>query len=156
MSATVSLGQQVPDVTLRDEQGNDVRLRDLHGTMVVLYFYPADDTPGCTTQACGLRDSWSRFAGRPDVVVYGVSPDDADSHQRFRNRLDLPFHLLVDREHELAGAFDIWREKTSFGRTYMGIERTTVIVDADGMVRTIKRRVRPAEHTEWLVQELGL
>lgn len=156
MNATIAPGQLVPDLTLVDDAGTAVRLRELAGRTVVLYFYPKDDTPGCTTQACELRDRWSLFAGRDDIVLYGVSPDSAASHQRFRTRHDLPFHLLVDADHALAEAFEIWREKKNYGKTYMGIERSTVIIDADSTVRTIKRRVRPAEHVAWLQGELGL
>lgn len=153
---TTAPGQQVPDVVLTDEDGAKVRLRDLLGKRVVLFFYPKDNTPGCTTQACSLRDSWSQFEGLDDVVVYGVSPDSSNSHVKFRQKYDLPFHLLVDEGHKLADAFEIWRERTKYGRTFMGIERSTVIIEADGTVRTIKRQVKPAEHTEWLQAELEL
>jgi peroxiredoxin Q/BCP len=146
----------VPDLTLCDEDGTPVRLRDLAGSTVVLYFYPADDTSGCTKQACALRDSWSEFDAREDVLIYGVSPDDAESHTQFRRKYDLPFHLLVDTDHELAEAFEIWRERTNYGKKYMGIERSTVIVDPDGTVRTIKRRVKPDAHVGWLRGELGI
>ncbi|MBC7645375.1 MAG: peroxiredoxin [Thermoleophilia bacterium] len=155
-STLIDVGQLVPDVTLTDEIGSDVRLRDLAGKTVVLYFYPKNDTPGCTTQACELRDSWSAFECRDDVVIYGVSPDDGASHQKFRAKYDLPFHLLVDADHQLAEAFGIWKERTNYGKTYMGIERGTVIVGADSKVLTIKRRVKPAEHTDWLKGQLGL
>jgi peroxiredoxin Q/BCP len=156
MTATIEAGQRVPDMTLADEAGTQVRLRDLAGQTVVLYFYPADDTPGCTTQACDIRDSWTQFDGLDNVVIYGVSPDDAESHQRFRAKFDLPFHLLVDTDHKLADAFGIWGEKNNYGRKYMGIIRSTVIVDPDGSVRTIKRNVRAKAHADWLRQELGI
>lgn len=156
MSTTVEAGQLVPDMTLADEAGNPVRLRELAGRTVVLYFYPADDTPGCTRQACGIRDSWSQFDANDDVVIYGVSPDDAESHQRFRAKFDLPFHLLVDTDHKLADQFGIWGAKKTFGHKYMGIIRSTVIVDPDGTVRTVQRNVRASTHTDWLRQQLEI
>ncbi len=155
MTTIDMVGQLVPDITLTDDTGNAVRLRELTGTTVVLYFYPKDDTPGCTTQACSLRDSWSSF-DREDVMLFGVSPDSSDSHSKFRAKYDLPFHLLVDDDHALAEAFGIWAEKKNYGRTYMGIIRSTVIIAPDGTVRTIKRNVKPADHAAWLQGELGL
>lgn len=158
MTATSSLevGQKAPDLTLSDDQGNDVALRDLAGRRVVLYFYPKDDTPGCTTQACALRDSWSEFEAVDDLVVYGVSKDDAASHQKFRAKHDLPFHLLVDDEHELADAFGFWVEKMNYGKKYWGMERSTVILAADGTIQAIKHKIQPAKHVDWLKGELGL
>lgn len=155
MTTTLQLGHAVPDLTLTDDAGTDVRLRDLVGKTVVLYFYPKDDTPGCTTQACSLRDEWDAFA-REDIALFGVSPDSAESHGTFRAKYDLPFPLLVDADHALAEAFGIWSEKKNYGKTYMGIVRSTVIIDPDGTIRTIKRNVKPADHTEWLKSELGL
>lgn len=158
MTATtpIEVGQPVPDLVLADDEGSSVALRALAGRRVVLYFYPRDDTPGCTTQACALRDSWVEFEALADVVVYGVSPDDAASHRRFRARHDLPFHLLVDEEHRLADAFGFWVQKSSFGRSYHGVERSTVVVGADGIVRAIRRRVPPTEHVSWLRDVLGV
>lgn len=152
---TLATGMQIPDLTLIDEAGRPVRLRDHAGQTMVLYFYPKDNTPGCTTQACALRDAWPTF-DRDDVVIYGVSPDGEASHRRFHDKLSLPFHLLVDADHALAEAFGIWREKKNYGRTYMGIERSTVIVDPDGTVRSIHRKVSPAAHNDLLKEELGL
>lgn len=154
MSESVCIGDPVPDVTLDDDEGRAVRLRDLGGLTVVLYFYPRDDTPGCTAQACSLRDSWSEFEARADLRVYGVSPDDAESHRRFRARHGLPFNLLVDDDHRLADAFGIWGEKQFMGRTSMGIVRSTVIVGPDGNVRSIHRNVKPDEHTDLLRREI--
>lgn len=154
-TATIAPGQQVPDITLTADDGTQVRLRDLEGRTVVLYFYPKDDTPGCTTQACDLRDNWAELELRDDVVVFGISPDSRESHARFRAKHGLPFQLLVDEGHELAESFEIWREKQNYGKTYFGIERSTVIVGPDGTVRTIKRRVKPADHVAWLREELA-
>ena len=152
----VQVGDRIPDLTLQDDAGTDVVLRELAGSRVVLYFYPKDDTPGCTTQACALRDSWSEFEAVDDLVVYGVSPDDAASHGKFRAKHDLPFRLLVDEEHRLADALGFWVEKNMYGRTYWGVERSTVIVDADGTVSAVRRKVKPGEHVGWLRGELGM
>ncbi len=155
-AAPIDVGQPAPDLTLTDDQGTEVALRGLRGSRVVLYFYPKDDTPGCTTQACAIRDSWGEFEAVDDLVVYGVSKDDAARHQKFRARYDLPFHLLVDDELELANAFGFWVEKSLYGKKYMGMERSTVIIDADGTVQAIARKIRPAKHLDWLRTELGL
>lgn len=154
--APIEVGQPVPDLTLTDDQGVDVSLRDLRGKRAVLYFYPKDDTPGCTTQACAIRDSWSEFQEVDDLVVYGVSRDDATKHQKFRAKYDLPFHLLVDEDHELADAFGFWVEKLNYGKKYFGMERSTVIVAADGTVQAIARKIQPKQHLDWLRGELGL
>ncbi len=148
-------GTQVPDLTLSDQDGNDVRLQDLKGKRVAFYFYPKDDTPGCTRQACSLRDNWSFFSERSDVAVYGVSPNDAASHQKFIEKYELPFPLLVDAEHVLAEHWGIWKEKNLYGKKSWGIERSTVIIDEDGVVTHVKRRVNPDEHTDWLKEHLG-
>ena len=152
----IEIGQAVPDLVLSDDQGTSVALRDLAGTRVVLYFYPKDDTPGCTTQACDLRDHWSEFESLDDVVVFGVSPDGVASHQKFRAKHDLPFRLLVDEEHRLADAFGFWVEKKNYGRTYWGVERSTVVIDADGTVEALGRKIQPAKHVAWLRTALGM
>jgi len=149
-ASTIAPGDMIPDMTLRDDQGAEVRLRDLAGRRVVLYFYPKDETSGCTAQACALRESWSTFEAMDDVVVYGVSPDPVESHEKFRSAHDLPFGLLVDEEHRLAGALGFWVEKTNYGRTYWGVERSSVVVGTDGRVMAMVRRVQPAKHVEWL------
>lgn len=156
MTTKTTLGQPVPDMTLDDDEGDPVNLRELEGHTVVLYFYPKDETSGCTTQACSLRDSWSEFERRRDVLVYGVSPDDVESHAKFRAKHDLPFSLLVDTDHKLADAFGFWVEKTLMGRKYHGVERSTVIIDPQGKVRAVHRKVAPGRHTELLRRELGL
>ena len=155
-TSPVEVGQPVPDLTLNDDQGTPISLRDLAGKRVVLYFYPKDDTSGCTTQACAIRDSWSEFSGVDDLVIYGVSPDSAASHVKFRTKHDLPFHLLVDEEHRLADEFGFWVEKSMYGRKYWGIERSTVVVGADGTITAVARKVKPAEHVAWLRGELGM
>ena len=155
-TSPLEIGAKLPDLTLTDDTGTDVSLRELLGQRTVLYFYPKDDTSGCTTQACALRDSWSRFEAVDDVVVYGVSPDDAASHARFRAKHDLPFHLLVDEDHRLADALGFWVEKSLYGNKYWGVERSTVVVDADGTVQAVARKIQPAKHIAWLAAALGL
>lgn len=137
--------QQAPDFTLPADDGREVSLSGLRGKWVVLYFYPKDDTSGCTTQACGFRDSFPRF-GDLDAVILGVSPDDVESHQKFRSKYDLPFTLLADTDHAVAELYDVWKEKSMYGRKYMGIERTTFLIAPDGRIARIFARVKPAGH----------
>jgi thioredoxin-dependent peroxiredoxin len=150
-------GQQAPDFTLEGVSGDgvvsNVRLSDLKGRPVVLYFYPKDDTPGCTKQACGIRDAWSDFRDA-GAVVLGVSPDDVDSHRAFANRYGLPFTLLADPDHEVAEAYGVWKEKSMFGRKYWGMERSTFIIDEDGRIKAAQRRVRPERHADWVIEVL--
>ncbi|MCW2949827.1 MAG: alkyl hydroperoxide reductase/Thiol specific antioxidant/Mal allergen [Thermoleophilia bacterium] len=155
-TSPADVGQRVPDLTLVDDQGSEVTLRDLGGRRAVLYFYPKDDTSGCTTQACAIRDTWSEFEGIDDLVIYGVSPDDAASHHKFRSKHDLPFHLLVDEDHQLADALGFWVEKSMYGKKYWGVQRSTVVVDADGTITAVARNVKPAEHVAWLRETIGL
>ena len=147
-------GSTAPDFTLPDDRGNDVTLSSFRGRNVVLYFYPKDDTPGCTTQACDLRDALPRFEGL-DAVVLGVSPDSVASHAKFRDKFALTFPLLADEEKQVAEAYGVWKEKKLYGRTYMGIERSTFLIDADGVVTRAWRKVRPKGHAEKLMEALG-
>jgi thioredoxin-dependent peroxiredoxin len=146
-------GTPAPPFSLESDSGETVTLDSLKGRPAVIYFYPKDDTPGCTRQACSIRDSWSRFE-RIGVAVIGVSPQDQASHVRFKQKHDLPFPLLADTEHRMAEDYGVWVEKTNYGRTYMGIERSTFILDAEGRIAAIKRRVKPDEHTEWVLREV--
>jgi peroxiredoxin Q/BCP len=130
--------------------GREVALEDLRGTPVVLYFYPKDNTPGCTAQACGLRDSWASVQGK--AQIFGVSVDSQKSHQKFIDKYELPFPLLSDPEKEIVNAYGVWVEKSLYGRKYMGAERSTFIIDADGRIAAIFRKVKPDEHVE-LVRE---
>ena len=150
----VTEGQPAPDFTLRSETGTTVTLSSLRDRSVVLYFYPKDDTPGCTTQACGIRDAWGDFE-RAGAVVLGVSPDDEESHEKFKQKFDLPFTLLADTDHEVADAYGVWGEKTYAGKTYMGVLRSTFVIDGDGNVARIFHDVKPAEHTEQVLEALG-
>jgi thioredoxin-dependent peroxiredoxin len=147
MAAVVEEGRPAPDFELESDAGQRVRLSSLRGRPVVLYFYPRDDTPGCTTQACGLRDVWSELQAR-GAVVLGVSPDSPASHVKFKEKYELPFTLLADENHEVAELYGTWVEKRNYGKTYMGIERSTFIVDADGNLARAMRKVKPAEHAD--------
>jgi thioredoxin-dependent peroxiredoxin len=149
----IDVGQPAPDFELQTDAGDTVRLADLRGKKVVLYFYPKDDTPGCTKQACGIRDAWKEFRAT-GAEIFGISPQDAASHAKFKAKYDLPFTLLVDDDHKLADEFGFWKQKTMAGKKYMGIERSTVVIDEDGNVATIWRRVKPDEHTDKLLQTL--
>jgi len=126
----------------------------LEGSRYVLYFYPEDDTPGCTKQACGLRDSWSRVA-ETGVEIFGVSPDSVKSHVEFRERFALPFRLLSDEGHRVADAFGVWVEKTSAGRTYFGTERTTFVIGAEGRIEHVLPQVKPDAHVDQLLEALA-
>lgn len=132
--------------------GNEVSLMQFRGQTVVLYFYPKDDTPGCTRQACGLRDSWADFFGR--VQIFGVSIDPAKSHRKFIEKHSLPFPLLVDEDHAIVEAYGVWIEKSMYGKTYMGTERTTFVIGPDGKVAAILRKVNPSEHASRLHEVL--
>jgi len=132
--------------------GQRVSLASLQGKTVVLYFYPKDDTPGCTTQACGLRDAWRDFAKKAEV--FGVSIDSAAKHAKFIKKHALPFPLLVDEDHALVDAFGVWVEKSMYGRKYMGTERSTFVIGPDGKLRAIFRKVKPAEHAAQVLAAL--
>ena len=135
------------------EPENVVRLKALRGAPVVLYFYPKDDTPGCTAQACGLRDAWSEFDGR--AQIFGVSIDSTASHGKFIAKYELPFPLLSDPEKKIVADYGVWVEKSMYGKKYMGVERTTFVIDGGGQVAAILRKVKPAEHVEQLRAALG-
>ena len=140
-------GSPAPDFELPNDAGETVRLSDLRGKPVVLYFYPKDDTPGCTTQACGIRDAYREFE-QAGAIVLGVSPDDERSHDTFRKKYELPFNLLADTDHAVAEQYGVWGEKKFMGRTYMGINRSTFVIDADGTVKKVFPKVKPAEHAD--------
>jgi peroxiredoxin Q/BCP len=140
-------GKPAPDFELPTDTGEKVKLSDLRGKQVVLYFYPKDDTPGCTTQACGIRDAWGEFE-RAGAVVLGVSPDDVDSHGKFKEKYSLPFPLLADEGHHVADAYGVWNEKTYMGRTYFGVDRSTFVIGEDGNIKKILHKVKPATHAD--------
>lgn len=132
--------------------GTKVSLRDFAGKNVVLYFYPKDDTPGCTKQACGLRDAWGELSKR--AVIFGVSVDNADSHRKFIEKFSLPFPLLSDDDKKIVGDYGVWVEKSMYGKTYLGAERSTFVIGSDGKLRAIFRKVKPEEHVDVLLAEL--
>ena len=150
----VAEGEQAPDFELQSDAGGTVRLSDLRGRRIVLYFYPKDDTPGCTTQACGIRDSFADLE-ETGALVFGVSPDDVASHERFRQKYSLPFTLLADDDHRVAEAYGVWGERSYMGRKYMGIERTTFVIDADGNVSRVMRKVDPKTHAADVLSALA-
>jgi peroxiredoxin Q/BCP len=141
----VEEGKPAPDFELTSDSGEDVKLSDFRGKPVVLYFYPKDDTPGCTTQACGIRDVYADFRER-GAVVLGVSPDDEASHVKFKEKYSLPFTLLADPGHEVAEQYGVWKERNMYGKKSMGIERSTFVIDADGNIAKAMRRVKPDTH----------
>lgn len=143
----VAEGGPAPDFELETDGGDSVRLSALRGKQVVLYFYPKDDTTGCTTQACGIRDAWGEFQ-REGAVVLGVSPDDVASHDRFKEKYSLPFTLLADEGHKVADAYGVWGPKKYRGKTYEGITRSTFVIGADGTVKKVMSRVKPETHAE--------
>ena len=143
----VKVGSPAPDFTLRSDAGEPVTLSALKGRPVVLYFYPKDDTPGCTAQACGIRDAWGEFEAR-GALVLGVSPDSESSHVKFKEKYELPFTLLADTDHATAEDYGVWVEKSYAGKTYMGVERSTFVIDADGNVAKELRRVKPDTHAD--------
>ncbi len=150
----VEESRPAPDFTLVSDAGEMVTLSSLKGTPVVLYFYPKDDTPGCTTQACGIRDTWGDFE-RAGATVLGVSPDDESSHVKFKEKYELPFTLLADPDHAVAEEYGVWVEKKNYGKTYMGVERSTFVIDADGSVAGVLRKVNPETHAEQVLEALG-
>jgi thioredoxin-dependent peroxiredoxin len=143
----VTEGEPAPDFTLTSDAGESVSLSDFRGKPVVLYFYPKDDTPGCTAQACGIRDAYGEFEGA-GAVVLGVSPDSVKRHVKFREKYGLPFTLLADPEHEVAERYGVWGEKKFRGKQYMGINRSTFVIAPDGTVVRAMYNVKPAEHAD--------
>ena len=143
----VEEGEPAPDFELSGDDGETVRLSELRGKPVVLYFYPKDDTPGCTAQACGIRDAYGEFE-KEGAVVLGVSPDDERSHGKFRDKYDLPFTLLADTDHHVAEQYGVWGEKKYMGRSYFGVKRWTFVIDEDGNVKRVFPDVKPAEHAD--------
>lgn len=143
----VEEGKPAPNFTLPADDGSDVSLADFRGKRVVLYFYPKDDTPGCTTQACDLRDNYDALQ-RQGAVVLGVSPDPVSSHVKFRRKHGLNFPLLSDTDHRVSEAYGVWKEKSMYGKRYWGVERSTFIIDENGLVVEAWRKVKPKGHAE--------
>lgn len=147
-------GTIAPDFELESDSGETVRLSDLRGRRVIVYFYPRDNTSGCTKEACGFRDRLPRFE-EADVAVLGISPDSVASHQKFKAKHGLNFPLLADADHAVAEAYGAWGKKKMYGREYEGILRSTFVIAADGRVEGVYAKVKPAEHAEQLLDDLG-
>jgi thioredoxin-dependent peroxiredoxin len=147
-------GDVAPDFTLQDQDGRDVTLSGFRGRHVVLYFYPKDDTSGCTTQACELRDHMKTFDAR-GAVILGVSPDDVKSHRKFADKYSLPFTLLADTEHAVAEQYGVWKEKSMYGRTYWGNLRATFLIDEEGVVRHVIPKASPKTHDGEVLEALA-
>ena len=149
----VEEGSPAPDFTLTSDSGEQVSLESLRGKSVVLYFYPRDDTPGCTKEACGFRDTYSEFERR-GAVVLGVSPDDEASHARFKEKYELPFTLLADPEHAVAESYGVWVEKNYAGKKYWGVKRSTFVIDPDGKLVKAMHNVKPDGHPQQVLDAL--
>jgi peroxiredoxin Q/BCP len=152
MPTTLKEGDAAPPFDLENDRGERVKLGDLKGKWVVLYWYPKDDTPGCTTEACEIRDNWSLISG--DAELFGISPDNVASHQKFRDKFSLPFPLLADPEHTVSDAYGVWGPKTFAGHEYMGVDRATFIIGPDGKVARVFPKVTPAGHALEIMQAL--
>ena len=150
----VEVGDPAPSFALPSDTGETVSLESLRGQPVVLYFYPRDDTPGCTTQACGIRDAWDEFE-RSGAVVLGVSPDSPNKHAKFREKYGLPFTLLADEDHSVSEKYGVWVEKSFAGKKYMGVERSTFVIGADGTLTRVMRRVKPDTHADDVLAALS-
>ena len=151
----VQVGDVAPEFTLPSDAGSGVSLRDFRGKKVVLYFYPKDDTSGCTTQACDIRDNLSSIESS-GAVVLGVSPDPVESHVKFREKYHLNFPLLSDQDHQVAEAYGVWKEKSMYGRKFWGIERSTFLIDEDGVILEVWRNVKAKGHAGKVREALGL
>lgn len=149
----ISAGQPAPTFTLLDENETEHSLSDYRGKPVVLYFYPKDDTPGCTKEACGFRDDYSVYE-QAGVEILGVSPDTPKSHAKFKAKYDLPFHLLADTDKEVCHAYDVWGMKKSYGREYEGVFRTTYLIDSEGNIAQVFKNVRPADHSAEILEAI--
>jgi peroxiredoxin Q/BCP len=140
-------GKPAPDFVLTSDSGERISLSSLRGQPVVLYFYPKDNTPGCAAQACGIRDAWGELE-RASAVVLGVSPDSEASHVKFKEKYQLPFPLLADTDHKVSEEYGVWGEKRMYGKTYMGVVRSTFVIDAEGNVAKVMRKVKPDTHAD--------
>ena len=149
----LQVGDIAPEFSSKDQDGKEVRLSDYKGKKVILYFYPKDDTPGCTTQACNLRDNYEALQSK-GYQVLGVSVDNEKSHVKFIKKFNLPFPLLADTEHAIVEAYGVWVEKSMYGRTYMGTARTTFVINADGVIQEIFQKIDTANHTDQILGKI--
>ena len=148
----VKVGDKAPDFRGVTDTGEKIELKDLRGKTVVLYFYPKDNTPGCTKEACDFRDSFAAFQER-DVTILGVSPDSVKSHEKFKNKFELPFPLIADDDHKIAEQYGAWQEKSMYGRKYMGIVRSTFVIDSQGKIAEVYEKVKVKGHVEELLSK---
>ncbi len=147
-------GDAAPDFTAKDDRGREVALKEFRGKKVILYFYPKDNTSGCTKEACDFRDHFARIKRR-DAIVLGVSPDTEKSHEKFRTKFELPFPLVADPDKTIVSAYGVWKEKSMYGRKYMGVERTTFIIDERGKIEKIFSKVKVPGHVDQVLEELS-
>jgi len=150
MIMELQVGDPAPEFSARDQEGKEVKLSDFKGEKVILYFYPKDDTPGCTAQACNLRDNYDKLLSQ-GYKVLGVSVDNEKSHVKFINKFNLPFPLLADTDHAIVEAYGVWVEKSMYGRTYMGTARTTFVIDENGIIEEIIQKVDTKNHTDQIL-----
>lgn len=150
---TLNIGDVAPDFTLPTDEGTDITLSQLHGKKVVLYFYPKDNTPGCTKEACDFRDGFAEFK-KAGALVFGISKDNAKSHAKFKEKYGLPFTLLVDANADVCEAYGVINKKSLFGKTFLGIQRSTFLIDEKGIIRAIWRKVKVPGHVEQVLDEI--
>jgi peroxiredoxin Q/BCP len=146
-------GKKAPNFKLKDKDGKEISLSDFKGKNVVLYFYPKDNTSGCTAEACNFRDEFPKFSNL-NAVIIGISPDSSESHKKFADKYELPFILLSDPEKKVLEAYGVWKEKSMYGRKYMGVERTTFVIDADGKIKKIFNKVKVQGHNKEVMEAL--
>jgi peroxiredoxin Q/BCP len=149
----VNIGDKAPEINLKNQDGIAVSLEDFKGKNVVLYFYPKDNTSGCTAEACYFRDEFPKF-GKLNAVIIGISPDSSESHKKFAAKFNLPFVLLSDEDKKVLVAYGVWKEKSMYGRKYMGVERTTFIIGADGIIKKIFNKVKVQGHNQEVIEAL--
>jgi peroxiredoxin Q/BCP len=152
--ANIQEGDTAPEISLDTDTGEHFKLSDLHGKNVVLYFYPKADTPGCTKEACDFRDNTPRLT-KANTVIVGVSPDTSSSQAKFKRKFDLPFSLLADTEHAAAEAYGVWKEKSMYGKKYMGVDRTTFVIDPEGKIKKVFPKVKVEGHAEEVLAAIG-
>lgn len=149
----LEVGKKAPDFKLQNQDGEIISLKDLKGKKVVLYFYPKDNTSGCTKEACNFRDDFPKFK-KSEAIILGVSPDSVSSHKKFADKYDLPFSLLADEDKKVVQLYDVWKEKSMYGKNYMGVERTTFIIDENGKIKQIFNKVKVDGHNEEVMKAL--
>lgn len=154
MAHELKEGDPAPEIALDDDSGKPVTLSGFRGKTVIVYFYPKADTPGCTKESCEFRDASKKFSRR-DAVIVGISPDKSAAQAKFKQKFDLPFALLADVDHKAAEAYGVWKEKSMYGKTYMGIERSTFVIGPDGSLKKIFRKVKPEGHAAQVLEALA-